>query len=91
VDILGRIGGDEFAVILPNTGEDDARHAAGRLREAIADLTITTDGRSIVVTASVGITTTERFGRELPTMDQLLNGADTAMYRAKRAGKNRVG
>jgi diguanylate cyclase (GGDEF)-like protein/PAS domain S-box-containing protein len=91
VDILGRIGGDEFAVILPGTGDDDAHRAAGRLREAIAGLAITSDGRSIPVTASIGTATSERYGADPPQMDQLLNDADAAMYRAKRAGKNRVG
>lgn len=91
VDILGRIGGDEFAVILPNTGDHEAHRAADRLRQAIAGLSVTRDARSIPVTASVGIATTERAGPDLPTMDQLLNNADAAMYRAKRAGKNRVG
>jgi diguanylate cyclase (GGDEF)-like protein len=86
-DILGRYGGEEFALILPNTSTEGAAFLAERLRAAIADRPIDTDAGPLAVTVSIGVA--------LQTADQtdvetLLSVADAALYRAKRAGRNQV-
>jgi diguanylate cyclase (GGDEF)-like protein/PAS domain S-box-containing protein len=77
VDVAGRLGGEEFAVLLPDTDEPEAFAAAERLREALAG---TKD-----FTVSIGVATLEP-GDDDPA--ELIGRADTAMYEAKRAGRN---
>lgn len=88
VDVVGRIGGEEFAVLLPETGLEPAMEAAERLRAAIAAAPVTPGGGlPLHFTVSLGVTTvTERDA----TVDELLNQADQALYRAKSEGRNRV-
>lgn len=88
VDIVGRIGGDEFAIILPETGRDQAHEVAQRLRQAIAELEIPLDGgRVLRCTASIGASTLDG---ALDSIDELFRRADEALYRAKTAGRDRV-
>ncbi|WP_235053925.1 two-component regulator propeller domain-containing protein [Sphingomonas sp. YL-JM2C] len=85
-DAAGRIGGEEFAILMPDTAIADARLFADRLREAIATARITVDGLSIGVSVSMGVAELcddEDFGR-------LYARADTGLYAAKQAGRNRV-
>lgn len=85
-DVVGRFGGEEFAVIVQGPAED-AREAAERVRAAISKATITVDpGIEVGVTASAGVA--ER--RERETTDELVKRADEALYAAKAAGRNRV-
>lgn len=78
-DVLGRIGGDEFALLLGDTDEDGAWTAANRLLEGI---------REIRVTASIGAATAEASGHwDVPS---LLRAADEALYEAKHAGRDRA-
>ncbi|OEY65727.1 GGDEF domain-containing protein [Marinobacter sp. X15-166B] len=86
-DIIARLGGEEFAVLLHNAGLDDARRLAERLRQAVENYRVTTGAHSLQCTASFGISTFH--GRQL-TLEQLVAEADHAMYRAKAAGRNRV-
>jgi len=86
VDVAGRIGGEEFAVFLPETGADAAAAVASRMREALASSRITLpEGEQIRLTASFGIAESV-VGQ---STDELLRRADYALYEAKRAGKNR--
>jgi diguanylate cyclase (GGDEF)-like protein len=87
-DILGRVGGEEFAVALPNTGPDGARVIAERLRAAVAELVIhPAKGQFFDLTVSVGVAQL----RDTDTgIASLLGRADQALYRAKNGGRNRV-
>jgi diguanylate cyclase (GGDEF)-like protein len=86
VDVAGRIGGEEFAICLPETGLEAAAAVAARMRGALASSRITLpEGAQIRLTASFGIA--ESVAGE--STDELLRQADAALYEAKRAGKNR--
>jgi diguanylate cyclase (GGDEF)-like protein len=88
VDIVGRMGGEEFAVLLPETRIDEALDVAERLRVEIAEASIQVDYASIIrFTVSIGITTKVSRNEQL---DDLLLFADTALYEAKNTGRNRV-
>ena len=87
VDCLGRIGGEEFALLLPETVLTGAIDAADRLRQAIAQAGINLAERRLHVTASLGVA--ERRPEETD-FDHLLARADAALYRAKAAGRDRV-
>jgi len=85
-DVVGRIGGEEFAILLPQTSRDGAVTLAERLRAAIAALEIKFAGGMIRLTISIGVAAGVH--AELAT---LLRDADAALYLAKGAGRNRVG
>jgi diguanylate cyclase (GGDEF)-like protein len=88
IDIIGRVGGEEFAVLLPETGIEQAAQAAERLCEAIAAAHVTLGGGlPLRFTASFGVTTLHEKDANI---DVLLNQADQALYRAKHEGRNRV-
>lgn len=88
VDISGRLGGEEFAVILPETGIEKATEVAERLREIIsADKVTLTDGIEINYTVSIGVAT---LIEKTSNINMLLNEADKALYKAKQTGRNRV-
>ena len=86
-DMLGRIGGEEFAVLMPETTMEAALDAAERLRKHIADRSIVADLTAIPCTVSVGVA---HLSSADDTVEQLLNQADAALYRAKANGRNRV-
>ena len=87
-DEVGRYGGEEFAVLLPETSLEVATQVAERLREKIAAQSITVDGKPIRVTASFGVACFP--GEGVETINDLLKAADAALYKAKHAGRNRV-
>lgn len=86
-DTIGRLGGEEFALVVRGADITAGRHAAERLRSALATLEVLHDGATIAITASFGVAqlcaTDER-------PDAAVRRADAAMYEAKRLGRNRV-
>jgi diguanylate cyclase (GGDEF)-like protein len=84
-DLFGRLGGEEFGVLLPDCGLETAKARAEELRQAIA--AFAQAGVEITVSASFGVASTRASGYDLR---QILIHADSALYRAKRAGRNRV-
>ncbi len=87
IDVAGRIGGEEFAIILPGADATAARTLAERLRGAVADTPLVLDGEIIPLTVSIGVATIEMHDRDA---DSTLLRADEALYRAKENGRNRV-
>jgi len=87
VDVVGRYGGDEFVVMLPENDLDAARQVAERLRKSIARRQIATPKGSAKITASLGVAAVDC---EETSLEQLLARADQALYAAKQSGRNRV-
>jgi len=88
IDIVGRLGGEEFAALLPETGPEQALEVAERLREAVARTSVTLeDGTSLSTTASIGVTRVEVSDTRISVV---LKRADAALYKAKSGGRNRV-
>jgi len=86
MDLVARYGGEEFAVVLPGTPIEDAKRAAVRAREAIEQVHCSFEGRSLQVTASVGVA-------EMLAEEQIagpVKRADAALYASKGAGRNCV-
>ncbi len=83
IDIVGRYGGEEFLIILPETGLDSAYSLAERIRAGIEKLNHGLDGRVITISGGVA-----ELGKE--NSYELVGKADGLLYRAKKAGKNRV-
>lgn len=87
-DISGRLGGEEFAIILPEDHGENTIEVADRLRREIAATPIPTEhGGTVNFTASIGIATS---AAENTDLDQLFGQADKALYEAKRGGRNRI-
>ncbi|MDR2208223.1 MAG: diguanylate cyclase [Azoarcus sp.] len=86
-DMLARLGGEEFAVLLPQTNREGALGLAERIRTVLEDTPLTYNDKPIRVTASVGVTIMSHAD---PSIDKTLSRADNAMYEAKHKGRNRV-
>jgi len=86
-DVIARIGGEEFALLLPETTDTAAAQFAERLRQQIRDCAPVVEGEKLPITVSIGIA-----GVTLTTsgIQPLLNNADQALYEAKHSGRNRV-
>lgn len=87
VDVVARVGGEEFAVLLPSSTLAGAAAVAERLRLSIARQPIVFDGREIACTVSVGVAATDG---EPVSLDTLMKRADSALYAAKANGRNRI-
>lgn len=85
-DVFGRIGGEEFAALLPATGDATAREVAERIRQAIEQTPLVHHGEQIRLTVSIGLMSGTLTGDNIETLIQC---ADKVMYRAKNAGRNR--
>jgi diguanylate cyclase (GGDEF)-like protein len=88
IDVCGRVGGEEFLVLLPEAGAEDACAAAERLRAAIASHATACLDQTLHITVSVGVVT--RAPGEATSLDALVQAADLALYAAKDAGRDRV-
>jgi diguanylate cyclase (GGDEF)-like protein/PAS domain S-box-containing protein len=88
VDVVGRYGGEEIAMILPETDSAHAQRVAERLRQTLAQANIETEYGPLQITVSLGIATATP--QDSLPLETLINRADQALYQAKRAGRNRV-
>jgi diguanylate cyclase (GGDEF)-like protein len=83
IDVLARLGGEEFAVVLPSANREQGLMVAERLRRKVRD---GFEGRPVRLTISLGVASYPEDGR---TLEEVLHAADLAMYAAKRSGKDR--
>ena len=87
VDLLGRLGGEEFAILLADTPPSPARRVAERLRAGVAESPFAFNDLFIPMTISIGLAVQLATDRSI---EQVISRADGALYRAKRSGRNRV-
>lgn len=85
--VIGRLGGEEFALLLPSSAAHEAAAIAERLRASVEQVRIEIDGHSLSATVSLGVASLSEFDIDL---DDLLAAADRALYEAKRSGRNCV-
>nr|WP_269459901.1 GGDEF domain-containing protein [Polynucleobacter necessarius] len=95
IDILGRVGGEEFLVVLPESSQEDCYEVTERLRRWVAsNPTLSDHGSEIFITISIGMSTYDPryFGENNPVtiFKAFYKTADQAMYKARMAGRNRV-
>jgi diguanylate cyclase (GGDEF)-like protein len=88
-DIIGRLGGDEFLIMLPETDKQNALIYAEKLRRRIQQKTVAFNDSSIGMTVSIGVSTFES-DADINRIEDLLHQADTALYQAKRKGRNQI-
>lgn len=86
-DTAGRIGGDEFAAILPETSAQDVKILADRLRKSCADKIKTLEGKKLLFSVSIGIA---EHRSDDTAIDQVMSRADNALYQAKEEGRNSI-
>jgi diguanylate cyclase (GGDEF)-like protein len=86
-DIVARVGGDEFAMLLPETDGTQAQIVAERLRQQLKQCPFTVDGGTVTVTVSIGLA---EASVSMPGVDALMKAADRALYQAKAAGRDRA-
>jgi diguanylate cyclase (GGDEF)-like protein len=87
IDIVGRYGGEEFCMVLPDTDAVGALYVAARVRKAVEAKKITAYDARLKTTVSIGISSFPRDGKKMAT---LIDKADWALYRAKKNGRNQV-
>lgn len=87
IDFFGRYGGEEFIIILPDSDLNGAVETAKRIQRSLANNSIAFEGKDVCVTVSIGICTAND---KHTNFEQLIKDADTAMYRAKANGRNRI-
>lgn len=86
-DLSGRLGGEEFAVLLPETDSKGAVHMAERIRKAVNASNVLISGKAVPYTVSIGVSVRNR--EESVSLDDLITQADKALYSAKNTGKNK--
>ena len=87
-DVLGRLGGEEFGVVLADIVGEEAARRAEAIRAAVADRPLDLDGHAVSITASIGVAVLDRDAHA--GVEQWVAAADAALYEAKRAGRDRV-
>ena len=87
-DIFGRFGGEEFALLLPNTSLKDGHNIAERVRDTIGEIKLTSNDEVITFTVSIGLT--HYLVKMDDTISKALQRADEALYVAKKSGRNKV-
>jgi diguanylate cyclase (GGDEF)-like protein len=90
IDWVARIGGEEFAIVMPETTYESAREVARRLRRSVEQTPFTVDKNKLRVTASFGLCGMDQVPRQSGLPERLLKIADAALYRSKHDGRNRV-
>ena len=85
IDIIGRIGGEEFTILLPETSLEDSIKVAERLRVEISNASVILENSEVTFTSSFGVVAANK-----SNIDELLIKADKALYKAKESGRNRV-
>ncbi|MCX7988640.1 MAG: GGDEF domain-containing protein [Thermodesulfovibrio sp.] len=86
---IGRYGGEEFCIMMPSTNENEAIEMCEEFRQKVSDYQFHTfSGETIKLSISIGITTF--YGEELITIEEIIQKADIALYKAKHLGRNRV-
>lgn len=87
-DLLGRYGGEEFLVLMPETDHAEALEAAERIRQRVADMKLADERNTLSITICIGVATMQ--AGENPSLNILIRNADDALYTAKAAGRNCV-
>ncbi len=87
IDLVSRLGGEEFGALLPESGKDGALQVANRMRKAIAEYAIKAYDETVNITISMGISAYPEDGK---TVEDIMEKADRALYKAKAEGKDRV-
>ncbi|NLY53973.1 MAG: diguanylate cyclase [Firmicutes bacterium] len=89
-DIAGRIGGEEFAVVLKNASLEDAKKVAEKFRDTVAQRKVIYGDQEIGITASIGVAAMDGNTDDINDVEDILKRADAALYRAKAMGRNCV-
>ncbi len=89
-DVLARVGGEEFAALLPQTGRDGALALAQRLLQQVRELQVPLDGQALRITVSIGVALWPMAPGVPTSVDALMAAADRALYQAKSRGRNQV-
>ncbi len=87
IDLVGRFGGEEFSVLLPDTDKEDAREAAERIRMSVDQHKFYAYDETIKMEVSIGVA---GFPEDSTVAQSLIDKSDQALYRAKQEGRNRV-
>jgi len=87
-DVVGRYGGDEFVILLPQTSAQEALSLAERIRASIAAMRLDTEKGPLTLAVSIGIAQSIDSALQPDTVESLLSRADQALYTAKQAGRN---
>ncbi|WP_042142829.1 GGDEF domain-containing protein [Paucisalibacillus sp. EB02] len=87
-ELMGRYGGDEFVVILPNTSIEKGEIRAKQIQNTVRSMKISKDGRNISLSLSIGVA--DNSGGNIKTFLELFHAADEGLYKAKQNGKNQV-
>lgn len=86
-DVVGRVGGDEFVICLPDTTRETALSIANRILESVKNSNLVYDGQVINLSLSIGLSSSDDATHEL---DSIIKMADQALYRAKSTGKSKI-